>query len=139
MLKRTALTFILLANIILLAHAVLPHHHHKEQVCTKCKYYVDDDILCATETSSEHHQHNSKTTSECILKQAIIIPSTQDKLFRNYDHFSLHHHLDFYIHSGFGHVDVKPVSISITSLPGFSTFLSSLECTTIGLRAPPIV
>jgi len=31
--KFTAIFFILCANVIFLAHAVIPHHHHENKVC----------------------------------------------------------------------------------------------------------
>lgn len=74
--KLTVYTLILLANIILLAHAVLPHHHHQLQFCIEdshCHHHNVPDPLDAS------HDHDGENSSDCLLKQLIIFPATQFK------------------------------------------------------------
>jgi len=56
--RKTALAFILIANIILLAHAVIPHHHHhNNEVCT-------ESSTCQAEEKSLGHsdcEHNGSS------------------------------------------------------------------------------
>lgn len=39
--RKTAIVFIILANFIILAHAVVPHHHHHEDI-----YFHNDKDCC---------------------------------------------------------------------------------------------
>lgn len=138
--KGTAIFFILLANIVLLAHAVLPHHHHEQQVCIENAHCASDTDAHVHNTDAKDHQHdgNSNTTA-CVLKQAILIPSAQGRFLYNCDNCSDNHNHDFYILSNFGYVDLQPVSEVVTCNPEFPSFFISFVTTSLGLRAPPIV
>lgn len=138
--KLTAYSFILVANIVLLAHAVLPHHHHEQQVCIERTHCTSDTDAHVHNTDAKDHQHdgNSNTTA-CVLKQAILIPSTQSRTLNNCDNCSDNHNHDFYILSNFGYVDLQPVLQVVTYNPEFPSFFISFVTTSLGLRAPPIV
>ena len=76
--KRTAFIFILIANMVILVHAVLPHHHHEDQVC----FYQPgccDNSLSATHFCHGHHDECNGKEENCILKQLVILPSTQER------------------------------------------------------------
>lgn len=134
--KITAYSFILLANIVLLAHAVLPHHHHEQQVCIERTHCASDTETHVHNNDAKDHQHDGNANSTaCVLKQAILIPSAQIRILNNCDN----HNHDFYILSNFGHVDLQPVSEVVTCNPEFPSFFISFVTTSLGLRAPPIV
>lgn len=68
--KKTAYIITILANIILLAYAVVPHHHHKFQVCVISEHCQTNDF-----DDTENHHHDSQTKSNnCLLSQAILLP-----------------------------------------------------------------
>ena len=72
MIKRnTALFFILLANIILLAHAAIPHHHHKGQVCIEKSHCEADCESHEHDATKNDHEHNSNNQC-CVLIQDIM-------------------------------------------------------------------
>jgi len=77
--KVLTIVFMLLANLVLLAHAVVPHHHHIIEICiedSNCHSDAEDH----QHESSKSHDHNDETdTDQCILKQAWILPSNQFK------------------------------------------------------------
>ena len=74
--KVIQLSFLLLANIILLAHAIVPHHHHEDEgLCffeTRCPM---DEEACSGEnhdTQTAHHEHNQFPSSDqcCLIDNA---------------------------------------------------------------------
>ena len=103
MLKRiTSITFILFANIIMLAHIFVPHHHHKSEVClskTDCMPiqipHPDLNMDCACEKEEANHHDQSKSNAEyCKLNQILVIPSKETQLEGTYFLY-LSNHLGF--------------------------------------------
>jgi hypothetical protein len=138
--KLTAYSFIILANIVLLAHAVFPHHHHEQQVCIERTHCASDAEAHGHNTDAKDHQHDGNANStECVLKQAFVIPSSQAKFVNNCDNCSDNHNHHFFILSNFGYVDLQPDFEVVTYIPEFSSFLISFVTTSLGLRAPPLV
>lgn len=78
--KKTALLFVLLANIVILVHAVAPHHHHHNQVCID-NVHCQNDFTAPKHSTSEHNHHpdGSEETDDCALKQAVVIPANSFK------------------------------------------------------------
>jgi len=75
MLKReTAIILILLATVILLAHAFVPHHHHMSQICLELFNDHQHD------ESRNHHENESNTDlAYCISIQTYLKPSENTK------------------------------------------------------------
>ena len=79
--NKTAFIFVLLANLVLLAHAVIPHHHHTEAP-------IEIAVECSHEHEHEHHEkipfcngeHENGETAPCVLAEAIIVPNNQIRL-----------------------------------------------------------
>lgn len=81
-------TLLLLANVFLLAHAVLPHVHHDGVVCFSlqeikghhhCTEGHTDACDCCCEQNKEtshHHHHNSEG---CDLKEVVVRHDTSDE------------------------------------------------------------
>lgn len=76
--RYTAFGFILLANIMLLVHGLMPHHHHKGVVCFTQNH--SEEVCC----NDSHHQHNkgcddshSDDSGCCVVKQDFLIPSDE--------------------------------------------------------------
>ena len=139
--KITAYIFILLANTVLLAHAVVPHHHHHEQVCI--------DNTCCQENAKDHehntpqdnHQHDGDNNSAtCVLKQVVVLPSNlgrqENACYYGYDN----HSYDF-ISIVFltGNDEFIPVFRIFDSVNDLASSYPSFLNTSLGLRAPPIV
>lgn len=136
--KLTAFSFLLLASMLLLAHAVLPHHHHHQQVCIETTHCNTDEEDHAHKSSETDHQHDGSTdSSTCVLKQAYIIPSSQERFVNNLN--NPQDNLHFFIFSNFEQVDLQPVSDYIKFTPKLFSFYTKFITPTLGLRAPPIV
>lgn len=138
--KITAYSFILLANIVLLAHAVLPHHHHEQIVCIENTHCACDTDAHVHNTDAKDHQHDGNANSTaCVLKQAVLIPSAQGRILNTCQNCSDNHNHDFYILSNFGYADLQSSPEVVTYIPKFPSFFISFVTISLGLRAPPIV
>jgi len=138
--KLTAYSFLIIANIILLAHAVIPHHHHESVVCVEQKHCQDDAIPHNHNVAEHNHQHDgNKNSTSCILKQSFVVPTSQGKQLKSCDNCSDNHNHDFYTLSNIGYCDLQPVSNVVTYYPVHSSYLLSFVTSTLGLRAPPTV
>ena len=130
----------LLAGIVFLAHAVIPHHHHHEKI-----YRVSSpDQSCSEEheNASSNNKHNSTDANHCfVLHQIFTIPSNQVK--QEVKSFDI-------TYTPIG-IDVFQAILShnslISNVPiGFSNSLSPLINSAdplfvnrkVGFRAPPI-
>lgn len=140
MIKKTAaLFFILLANIILLAHAVAPHNHHNGLACI-CKTGINAH---PQESSNSNHKHNGKNSSDyCILTQLIVVRNTQVKLeCKNVDFTDNHSQFDgiqaILINNIFK--VFHPIYRTNVHLPQIGTLYNHFVNTGLGLRAPPVV
>lgn len=76
--KNIALLFILSANLIFLAHVLVPHHHHNNEV-----FVVNDE--CESQCHSEEHaaaEHNHEqeengNTDYCSLNKVFVVTQEQ--------------------------------------------------------------
>lgn len=142
MIKRnTALLFILLANIILLAHAAIPHHHHKGQVCIESSPCETDCESHEHDATKNDHEHNCNTVS-CVLIQDVILPSNYinqvSKSFNypcNQPNFEGSQAILF----NSGLIRFIPPNLPIKLIPLISSTYSCFVRTGLGSRAPPIV
>jgi hypothetical protein len=136
----TAFCFILLANIILLVHAVMPHHHHGQVFCvqhTPCTHDVaTNDSHC---TSEQNHKPNGTNSTPCALKQAVFIHTSQFRFSGVYNNSSDNQIHDYYIGSVYDCESLRPIEVSVKTYHRFALFLTTVLPSTFGLRAPPAV
>lgn len=136
------LTLLLLANMFLLVHAILPHSHHDGIICfplfelthqDHCSESHSDMACCGHKKDSHHHHANSE---DCILKEILlrqdnnvhedIIPCA-GCLSLLYSIYSLNDL--FLLAPQYGEwLDIKPYII---------TYIPPYVGSIIGLRAPP--
>ncbi len=144
MIKRvTAIFFILLANIMLLANAVIPHHHHNREVCIVSSHCQTDDKAHKHNTNEHSHKHDGNKNAECcVLKQVIGI--SVNHVRQEYKCFEFNDN-----HSPFNDLQSVPLKNELNVYG--PTFLSNAQkilntsghtyfiiCAS-GLRAPPFV
>lgn len=132
--KKTAYIITILANIILLAYAVVPHHHHKFQVCVISEHCHTNDF-----DESENHQHDSQTKSDnCLLTQAVVLPQTnnskEDQCFRTDNGIDVF--LDTKQEQSSNY---SPIALIQRFIPAPPFLLSSHINNSLGLRAPPAI
>jgi len=144
MVKRTAATaFLMLAGILFLAHAVVPHHHHGNRICFVKSHCANDDLSDDHRTGSDNHTHDGEDGSAvCIFKDPAVVSSNQ-----------LTYGLKFVIQntSQPGFHAFHPVRLNDTRIlhnpviayfdPVYRTgyFYTSPSLASPGLRAPPAV
>lgn len=143
--KRTAIFFLMLANIIILAHAVVPHHHLPHQ-----SFFLTAETA---EAESEHHHpisdfdhdhdHDNKSDNEhCLLNRIIGLPTNAVRQICGCDiHADLHpdfgglHAVLLFFQFEF----VEP-AVTVRLRPPLLTFsYISYASSVLGLRAPPAI
>lgn len=83
MLKRpTAIFILLLASLLWLCHAVVPHHHHNSLICLVAEHCNHDSDRCAQSSVANHHKHDHNSTTGCVLNHLAIVP--QNLIKNNY-------------------------------------------------------
>ncbi|WP_313380484.1 DUF6769 family protein [Proteiniphilum saccharofermentans] len=146
--KAVAISFLLLANMIVLVHAVIPHHHHNQLP-------VSFDIVQHEhgDATHEHFPHNHDTQhpvphgdnshghkvfEECILNQAYLKIGNDKQVAQL-------HNLDFTLLSCL----LTPFSDSLTAVAGLEglpfrqnpyllSYHTEFISQSLGLRAPPV-
>lgn len=139
--RKIALISLIFVNIILLAHAVLPHHHHETFVCLFDKQCCNDCNAPEEETYCHHEHHGqNKDSEDCLLKNLVVLPAKSFKqAFQCFTYTNDYHHFnDFLIKLN----DERTFFLSSSyHFPQFAeessyTYYVS-QC--LGLRAPPVV
>ncbi|MCF8372190.1 MAG: hypothetical protein K9H64_11250 [Bacteroidales bacterium] len=73
-----ALFFILLANITLLALAVIPHHHHETEICVVPSHCDEEGEIHDHDVARHDHEHDGESkTQYCVLNQVYVVPSKE--------------------------------------------------------------
>lgn len=76
--RYTAFGFILLANIMLLVHGLMPHHHHKGVVCFTQN---QTEEVCCNDAQHQHTRSCDDTHKDepgcCVVKNDFLIPSDE--------------------------------------------------------------
>jgi len=136
----TAFFFLMIANVVLLAHVVIPHHHHQNVACIN-KTHCQNDIVAHEHNTTEHnHHHDGSGSNNCILKQAVIVPSNQGKNETNSFFCSQNHSPDYhYTLPITGNEDLIPIFSIVAFVPDYSFSFHSCITSSSGLRGPPFV
>ena len=139
----TIFSFILLANIMLLVHSVIPHHHHHGIVCFTESHSPSS---CNTNNHSNdcdaHHGSESDDSGCCVVKQDYLVPS--DEIGKNIR--CVVNELHSKIQNWFIPLLTTSVELQVVSeikfkyqffddFPLYSYYLSS----SLSLRAPPSI
>lgn len=140
--KRTLVfTMLLIANLVLLVHAVVPHHHHDAKVC----FSIAHCQSCGHDAHQEHdHHHHDQVPFQkddlacCQLKDEMVVTVQKNQVrlepleipFSVCGCFAVvpHQH-DVYI---------LPTGLPFRHKPFLISFLNPLCSLTNGLRAPPV-
>ena len=131
MIRFTATLFLMLANLMWLAHAVVPHHHHGNHICF------------VTQGGHENHTHEHSSndpTDCCSLKQTIATQPGSDKRIENQDNDQGKNpqHLVFaYYIDCTSLFSISWVTPDVLGHPPQVSPRTLLTFTAHGLRAPP--
>lgn len=143
MIKRiTVVAILMLANLILLAHAVVPHHHHNKLICFKYSHCTHDDLNDEHGKNQDGHRHDGENNhDDCVLKEPVGVLSNQSRSdftlnstndrsgLDDYNDYLLDRSPEFQIHA------LSTVIYERVLNGSYSSLVSS----SLGLRAPPVV
>lgn len=137
--KIISISLLIIANMILLAHDVIPHHHHDDQVCF-------ENGRCASHHSndSENEKHPGKEDEACCsLADLLIIPANSrlEEILCScctfvYD--SGNHFLALLNIAEFDKATLL-IPLPFRQHPQKSTFYRAFSSLSAGLRAPPVI
>lgn len=138
--KAIALLFLLLANISLLVHAVVPHHHHDDiAVCFATACCADNDEASQCHHDSGGHRHDGDTQPDgCALKE-VYVRFENGRLFADSspDYDSQYPVLYLLPINSVTEVTVSE-KLPFRNKPYLLSYHTALVARSIGLRAPPM-
>lgn len=137
--NKTAFIFVLLANILMMAHAAIPHHHHTEapeEIAVECSHEEEHDHHHENlPVCNDDHEHGE--TTPCILTAATLVPNNQNRLNELLEQV-IDSEILFYTLFVFNsaNISLEPdFEIEVfEDIPLYSRLLVSSQ----GLRAPPV-
>ncbi len=139
--KSAGLVIVLIANILLVTHSILPHQHHGGFAWIQADQHEDHDNPAGSHTEDADHKHQDHDHDQsCLLAQAYLVPVNVSRLACPLpDHFNLNLDLQFAFtdldHSGylpsFYKIPLPPL------IPPGKLPLPATGCS--GLRAPPAI
>lgn len=137
--KAISIFFILLANIAILTHAVVPHHHHNK-VFAAIINILDDDaqkVLNHSHDSKAHH-HDAKS-EECAINETVIAAAFRLQKDNGLDSgtFDFDCHFDLFVTDITTAVPEPTGSLPFIPKPYVAGGHLDHIARAIGLRAPP--
>ncbi len=146
--KAVALTFLLLANIIILAHAVVPHHHHNQvPVALNTSHHEH-----SSDATHDHHHHDDTVPAEhndnshghggiedCLLEKVYTKVGSDRQAFQTLDFdFNLLPCIIPLI-SGYSVPSIADdVGLPFRQKPYLLSYHTEYISVSLGLRAPPV-
>lgn len=132
----------MLANFILLAHAVVPHHHHDKLICFKSAHCNQDDLRDEHGTTRDGHSHDGDSNhNDCALKEPVGVLSNQsrsDLLATSSTDRSGLDNFDYNILNTNPEIQISVLSTFVFERATHGSY-SALVSASLGLRAPPAV
>lgn len=132
--KTLAISFLLLANLVFLAHAMVPHHHHGNATCFATSHCDSDEMYNHNEAE---HEHDHSDSSLCrVLQDVVPSEANNQKIKIEVNDFQLLL------------LTILPQPTQLTNIDCTEVFLTpdgydlslyeSLIVSSQGLRAPPV-
>lgn len=138
--RRIAFTFLLLANLILLAHTAIPHHHHQNLLCFEREHCSDDGIQHEHVQQEQNHQHDSDPFSNlCLLADDFISASSNSANRTGICQYNgSNQEYNLYFSYFLGNIAISSPPVTETAFaPHFYPLYSSISYTAFGSRPPP--
>jgi hypothetical protein len=136
--KIVSIALLVIANLILLAHDVIPHHHHDEHVC-----YEHGSCAAHHSNDSENDKRSSDEEEACCsLADLLIIPANsrlEEIAFSCYTSIddSENHNLALLKNAAFNNAQLL-LPLFFRQHPQKSIFFLAFASLSAGLRAPPV-
>ena len=139
--KYIYISFLLLANALLLAYSIIPHHHHdKVSICFFHSHCCSDEHNHGdNEHDCTEHHNNTNTSDNCIIKEAY---TRTDNNYKQDRYFNLNVNtipeflILFYAIPKVKISDLNGIPFRQNPYPQLSYYTSYIA-RTIGMRAPP--
>ena len=120
--------FTILASLIILAHAVVPHHHHFELL-----HSAEEKSTCE---NSAQKKNTENPDSHCHAFNVLVSEKTSYSSVNQ----SLSEHFSFYFPGIIANIQIPPVKNLITPIfEPQNIFLKQFLSTAQSLRAPPVI
>ncbi len=139
MLKRKAYSLIWLANVIILAHAIVPHHYHFSKICFGWECLSINEFPKNESEPADANRHDTNTDTDlCCFSD--FLPKFSGNAFKS----SSNEQSDC---NSFSELIFMVVLIQKNAAPLFSTdyihikpkaFNTNFKNSSFGLRAPPV-
>ncbi len=71
-------TVLMLANMVLLVHSIVPHHHHESKICFSVFHCEDCEAHARHHECSGAHEHDNDLDG-CLLKEELVILSFREE------------------------------------------------------------
>ena len=141
MLKRaTAISFLFLANIVLLAVTIVPHHHHGEMICFTAShcYGHEHDADCSHHEQQPSHTHDHGDANCCNVEEWLL-PNIEPEHKHQCHCYCSTCNNDLYVAilPDLTEPNIQLVGLLFRQAPTTETYLCIYVSQTLGLRAPP--
>ena len=142
MVKKTAgLLFVLIANILLVTHSIIPHHHYGGFAWIQADHFEDHNDPAETHTEDADHKNQDHDHDQsCLLAQAYLVPvnaSRFDCPLVDHQNQNLDFQLIFTYPDNSGYLPFF-YKIPVPPLLLLGRFPFPVTCC-VGLRAPPVL
>lgn len=137
--KFISIFFILLANITILAHAVVPHHHHNKIFAAVINVLDNDTQKALNHSHDESTHHHGDNPEDCAINETVVAAAfkLQKDSNCNFDYDLLS--MDLFTAEILSIDDPKPDRDLLFVLkPYVAGIHTDYIARSIGLRAPPI-
>jgi hypothetical protein len=139
----TAYSFILLSNIVLLAHAVIPHHQHESDICIVNSHCQTDSGVHKHSDVEHNHEHDGENENNCCVLSEVVLLPPKNTIKKHEDIYCQENHLVLNKFQAvlFSNELQAFDSVFITNAfgPLITCFHTHFVNTALGLRAPPVV
>lgn len=138
--KGTAIFFVVFANLIIMAHAIVPHHHHcHHQAFTLTDFLSTENCDHNYPLKNQHHDHkNADHQDFCLLDQVVSTPVnfTKQNYYTNaFLDFDLSDLSAINSHTSYDYI--PPPTLPKPQNPFHSQLYTCSSNSVSGLRAPP--
>ena len=140
------LSLLFLANIVVLAHATIPHHHHGRVIVSICNILSIDDALnhkhenCHSGQHNEHeHKHSEHPLSEdCVLNELYARSNVSSANSNGSDFTNFQLDFPLVCHDVIPLIEIRDYGeLPFRQKPYLNSYHTHYITHSLGLRAPP--
>ena len=139
--RALAISFLFLANIVLLAVVVVPHHHHEDMICFTVSHCGghEHDTDCSHDEQQPSHTHEHHSDVNCCSIEEWVLPNIAPGHKHQCHCFCTACNNDLFVAilPDFSEPNIKSVSLPFRQAPTTESYLCIYVSQTLGLRAPP--